>query len=241
MIPVFIAPAYARFDLLERMLRSIDVPVGRGVIVDNGRAGLARLSSARVGLGPEWRIAEPPFSSLGLAGSINHGIVQTFDAPWWLWASDDLVFSPGDLDAIAQLMESASGDPCVVTYRFAVLALNRAVIERVGLFDEWSFHPLYFDDTDFARRCSLAGVPILHDQWGISEGADGFAHSTTVQTSEELSMANNRSWIENERAYVAKWGGLPGHETFETPWNSGWPLWATRPDLDGRISRDWKR
>ncbi len=41
MIPVVIAPAYNRHDLLERMLRSITHPVERGLIIDNGRTGSA--------------------------------------------------------------------------------------------------------------------------------------------------------------------------------------------------------
>lgn len=233
MIPVFIAPCISRFDLLDRMLASIDVPVGRGLVIDNARSG------HQPNVGPEWRVFSPPFGSLGLPGSINFGIVQTYDAPWWLWASNDLVFSPGDLDAIANLMEAADGQPLVVTYRFAVLALNRAVVQTIGLFDEFSFHPIYFDDTDFARRCSLAGIPIAHDSWGITEGADGFEHSVTVQTNEQLSHANNRTWPVNEAAYIAKWGGRPSHERFDTPWDHGLPLWATRPDLDGRQQREW--
>lgn len=233
MIPVMICPVISRFDLLDRMLASIDVPVGRGLIVNNA------LTDHKSNVGPEWRTFSPPFGSLGLPGSINFGVMQTFDAPWWLWASNDLVFGPGDLAAITAMMEQAGGEPVMVTYRFAVLALNRAVVETIGLFDEWSFWPLYFDDSDLARRASLAGIPILHDKWGIREGADGFDHSVTVQSDEQLGHANNRSWQHNERAYVAKWGGRPGAETFDTPWDSGLPLWATRPDLDGRRERAW--
>lgn len=234
MIPVFIAPCYSRYDLLDRMLASVDVPVGRGLLIDNG------MTRHKANVGPEWATFTPPFGSLGLAGSINFGITQTFDAPWWLWASDDLVFSPGDLATIASLVESHGDNPVVVTYRWAVMALNRAVVERIGLLDEWSFWPLYFDDMDFAYRCSLAGIPILYDKWGISEGADGVTHSTTIQTNDEIAHANNRSWIHNEKAYVKKWGGLPGKEKFKTPWDSGLPLWAVKPDLDGRAARAWK-
>lgn len=236
MIPAFISPSYNRPDLLERMLRSVDVPVGRGMVIDNGMLGL---TADALGLGPEWRVFQPPFSSMGLPGSINFGIAQTADAPWWLWASNDLVFGPGDLAAISDLVESYGPNPVMVTYRFAFLALNRAVVQTIGLFDEYSFHPIYFDDTDLARRASLADIPVLHDKWHISEGADGFRYSVTVQTDERISHANNRTWKLNENAYRAKWGGLPGHETFDTPWDLGLPLWATRPDMDGREKRAW--
>lgn len=230
MIEVFISPHYNRPDLTDRMLASIDVPVGRGLVIDNSLSGYSP------NVGPEWRVFQPPFGSMGLPGSINFGITQTYDAPWWLWASNDLVFGPGDLAAISSLMDDPA--PHMVTYRFAFLALNRAVVERIGLFDEWTAWPLYFDDSDFARRALLADIPIIHDNWHITEGEGHRTHSMTI-TESETAHANNRSWAINEKAYVAKWGGLPGKEKFETPWDLGLPLWATRPDLAGREKRAW--
>lgn len=239
MIPVFIAPTISRFDLLERMLLSVDEAVGRGLIVDNSLTGSAKRSAARAGCGREWRAFTPPFGSLGYPGSINFGIVQTADAPWWLWCSNDVVFSPGDLAAIAKLMNEAGDSPRVVTYRFAVGALNRACVETVGLFDEWSFWPLYFDDQDFAVRCHRAGIEVIHEQFGITEGADGFASSLTINSDAHLAAANARSYALNEAAFLAKWGGPPGGEQFASPWNSGLPLWATRPSPAGRSARSW--
>jgi hypothetical protein len=238
-IPVFIAPVLTRYDLLARMLKSVDEPVGRGLIIDNGRQPDQTRWFEESLIGPEWEVTRPAFTSMGLPGSINYGIRQTYDAPWWLWASDDLVFGPSDLHTIAGMMNDAGDQPVIVTYRFAFMALNRAVVDRIGLLDEWSFWPIYFDDTDYARRAALANIPVLHDKWHITEGADGFAHSTTVQTNEVLSHANNRSWAHNRAAYAAKWGGLPGHETYDTPWDTGWPLWVTKPDMEGRTVRAW--
>lgn len=234
-IPVLIAPVLNRYDLLERMLRSVTVPVERGLIIDNGQSGYAKPDW----IGPEWRFAVPPFGSLGYPGSINFGIMQTPDAPWWLWTSNDVVFGPDDLAAIAAQMEDP--EPRIVTYHFAAGALNRAVVQRIGLFDEWSFWPLYFDDNDYAYRATLAGVEIRWYDGGMSEGADGHKTSLTIFSDPELAKANAVTWDINRAAYVEKWGGPPGQETLKTPWGKRLPLWATKPDMEGRAARDWRR
>lgn len=234
MIPVFIAPHYNRPDLTDRMLASIDSPVGRGLVVDNSRSGY------QPAVGSEWRTFAPPFTSLGYPGSINFGIMQTPDAPWWVWCSNDVVFGPGDLAAIATEMEMAGSAPYIVTAHFAMGALNRALVELVGLFDEHSFWPLYFDDNDYAYRCHLAGVDVHYNEWNISEGTAGFATSLTVQSDPVVALANSRSFAINRAAYVEKWGGVPGEERFRFPWNRrATPLWATRPSPAGRTARSW--
>jgi hypothetical protein len=235
MIPVVIAPVLNRYDLLERMLLSLTMPVGRGLIIDNGMSGLPVPEFC----GPEWRLASPPFGSFGYPGSINFGIMQTADAPWWLWASNDVVFGPDDLTHIAAMMDDPS--PRIVTYHFAAGALNRAAVDRVGLFDEWSFWPLYFDDNDYAYRATLAGVDIVWYDGEMSEGADGHETSLTIFSDPALAAANAKTWAINRAAYIAKWGGPPGEEKLKSPWGRRLPLWATRPDMEGRAARDWRR
>jgi hypothetical protein len=236
MIPLIIAPGLNRFDLLERMLRSIDVPTERGLIIDNDRTGYQKPDW----IGPEWTVFAPPFATLGYPGSINFGITQTPAAPWWLWVSNDVTFGPGDLAAIAELMDSAGDTPRIVHYHFAAGALNRAVVDEIGLFDEWSFWPLYFDDNDYAYRATLAGVEVLAYDGNMAEGADGFATSLTIKSDPELALANADTWNVNKAAYRAKWGGFPGRETYLTPWNEPLPPWATRPDIAGRHRRSWR-
>ena len=215
------------------MLRSIDHPVGRGLIIDNGMTGYVP------DVGPEWRTIAPPFTSYGYPGSINLGIMQTPDAGWWLWVSNDVVFGDGDLDAIAALMEEAGDSPRLVSWHFAMGAVNRAMVDAVGLFDEWSFWPLYFDDNDYAYRCHLAGHPVQWYFGNMTEGADGHTASMTIYSDPVLKARNAETWAINRDAYEAKWGGVPGKETLRTPWGKDLPLWATRPDLEGRYLRLW--
>ncbi len=236
MIPVIIAPVLNRYDLLERMLRSIDVPTERGLIIDNGMTGYAKPDW----INSEWKVAAPPFTSYGYPGSINFGIMQTPDAPWWIWVSNDVEFGAGDLACLARLMEESGDAPRLVTYHFAAGALNRAAVEAVGLFDEWNFWPLYFDDNDYAWRCHLAGFDVEWYTGNMTEGADGHDTSLTIFSDPGLAAANAVTWAINRAAYVEKWGGVPGTENLETPWGQPLPLWATKPSVAGRSARLWK-
>lgn len=237
MIPVLICPVVSRFDLLERMLASIDHPIGRLVIVDNSCADY----HVPADLLPEQRIEYiRPITGLGYPGGINAGIGQTPEAPWWMWSSNDLVWGPGDLAHIADLMDAANG-PRLVTgdrrddrmLRFAYGAENREAVEAVGLHDEWAFYPIYFDDDDYQYRCHQGGV-----EWIEYNGAIGHDRSSTIQDP-TMAEHNARTFEMNRQRYLAKWGGLPGRECFSRPYDRPVPLSYTAPDIAGRAARLW--
>lgn len=229
MIPVLVASIVNRPDLLDRMLDSIDVEVGLTFVIDNGRVGYQRDGVT---------VFAPPCRSMGWAGSLNFAIGQTPDAPWWLYVNNDAWFEPGTLEALAATVET---DRLAVHHdEWTIAAITQEVVERVGLLDEWSFFPIYFEDTDYARRCHLAGIEVIGSDWCREGDSDGTEqHSMTIRSDPALSHANNRTWSMNRQAYVNKWGGPPGRETFATPWGRDVPLWATKPDPVGRNARSW--
>jgi GT2 family glycosyltransferase len=237
-IPVLIVPAVSRFDLLERLIRSLDEPVERLVIVDNSCSG-ATVSDPR---------AEyiRPITGLGYPGGINAGIMQTPAAPWWLFASVDIEFGEDDLAAISSRM-NGTAEPRVVTgtrndsrmLRWAYGALNVATVRAVGLMDEHAFYPIYFDDDDYERRCKLAGIEWLPYDGDIRHGDDGLEGSVTIKSDAAMSEANTRTFALNRAEYHAKWGGGPTWEAFDTPWDSDVPLSHVRPDPAKRAARLW--
>lgn len=238
MIPVLVLPAYSRPDLVERCVAAIDHPVGLLLVIDNSPDGLELAGLAPPDVVERLVIFRPPIQSLGYTGSINFAVGQTPGAGWWAWVSNDVLFGPGDLERIASLM-GASPSPRLVTHGFTWGAINAACVRRAGLFDEWSFWPIYFDDTDYLVRCIAAGVEWVVYEGGIVHGADGHAHSLTVKSDPLAAAANARSWRLNRAAYVRKWGGPPGAEKHRTPWGRRLPAWAVRPDPEGRRDRSW--
>ena len=150
MIPVMIVPILTGPQLLYRMLDSIDCPIARLVIIDNGDA-LNTSTGWPVEHVQRTSVIKMP-ANLGVAGSWNLGIKATPFAPWWLIVNHDVVFEPG---ALGQFATMAASDTLVLNggpQPWCAFAIGEDVVRDVGLFDE-GFHPGYFEDTDYERRC----------------------------------------------------------------------------------------
>lgn len=207
MIPVLAVPILNRPDLLIAMLASVDEPVRRVYVIDNGDCVPEGLAS---------HICRPG-ANLGVAASWNLAIRANITAPWWLMVNADVVFAPGDLAQVAAAMEQP-GPRIVTLLAFAAFAFNAEVIDAVGWFDE-DFGPMYFEDSDWCRRASLLGIPAIS-----IGGASVHAHETTISSNPDYHAANRRTEYINREHYLGKWGGLAGAETYATPWNNGGDL-----------------
>lgn len=203
MIPVIGVPVLNRGDLAERMLESVDVETAETLVILNGEPDDTRAMLR----GRLVTYIDPGFN-LGVAASWNLIIRARPSAPWWLIVNADIEFGAGDLARLVEAMaDPAAKLACL--YEFGAFAINQAAVDQVGWFDE-NFHPIYFEDNDYRRRCQLAGVPIVnlisrtrHDN--SSTIASGFA------------AHNARTFPRNLDYYVAKWGGPPNHETVTAP------------------------
>lgn len=234
-IPVLIAPVLNRYDLLDRMLASIDHRVELLLVIDNGLKGH---EPPFTGLFDSYETVVPPATGMGYGGAVNYGITQTADAPWWMWVSNDVVFEPGTLETIATRMRLDPG-PVVVTGGFTWGAINAAAVDKIGLVDEWSFFPIYFDDNDYHYRTWLAGVEWVEWVEGWKHGDDEHPGSVTIRSDQKLLERNHQTFEANKARYIEKWGGLPGAETYTTPWNEGGSVRTVKPDISGRASRRW--
>jgi GT2 family glycosyltransferase len=227
MIPVLGVPILNRPDLLDKMLASIDVPVGRTVIVDNGEVVDSRDRATVI----------CPGHNLGVAASWNLVIRTTPDAPWWAMVNFDLVFAPGDLARLAEHMDASIGPLGMVALlgTFSAFGIDRAAIDRAGLFDE-NLYPAYMEDNDFDYRCRLAGVPMAGLPAGLSHDI-----SSTIRSSDAYRRENARTFPLNAAYYQEKWGGPPRSEVFTTPFNAGGDLRSWRLDLNRIAAQSWKK
>jgi GT2 family glycosyltransferase len=197
----------------QDMLASVDHPVDI-ILIDNGGVVLDRP-------------AIHPGRNLGVAASWNLGL-KVSDGPWCI-VNDDVVFGEGDLAAMeAALAETPDSIPHLA--RWAAFGLTRSVVDRLGFFDE-NYHPAYCEDTDYARRASLCGVPFVE-----IGGSTRHAGSSTIHHRREWLEANARTHAENTNYYERKWGGWQGSETFDTPFGRGG--WIGEWSLDySRLAR----
>lgn len=90
---------------------------------------------------------------------------------------------------------------------------KRSSFEKVG-YDDVSFWPNgYYADNDYGRRCDLLGVSAC----GLKEAA--FFHFTSRTIHQSVSRDHGGYFERNKQHYIAKWGGEPGQEKWNTPSN----------------------
>jgi GT2 family glycosyltransferase len=153
LIPNLIVPTLTRYDLLQRMLSSIDYEIGHVLIIDNGNMIDQLKLPAEI---KELTVLTMP-ANMGVAGSWNLGIKSFPFDPNWLIVSDDVVFSPGALEQYAGLADSTAMQFFDVSPKWACFSVGQTVVEKAGLACEL-FHPAYFEDNDWQRRIDKAGV-----------------------------------------------------------------------------------
>lgn len=203
MIPVLIVPILNRPELLDALLASIDHPIERIVVIDNGNV---------VGNLPGVHVIHLPHN-LGVSAGWNLGMKVTPDAPWWLISNHDIEFGSGDLAHLAEVVDPNVPD---INYMLgmAAFAITQETLADVGYFDE-NFHPAYDEDLDYARRAQLVGVKEV--QAGFTGKHVG---SATIYADLDYRAQNGKTHPANDRYYEAKWGGnKQGGETFKTPFN----------------------
>jgi len=198
LIANLIVPVLNRYDLLRRMLESIDYPIRDLLIIDNNPHSSGQEQKPEpVG---RMRWLHLP-SNLGVAGSWNFGVKLFPHDPVWTFASNDMWFRPGDLE----LLSTASSDALTLSQHvphWHTFAVGEAVVDRVGLFDE-RFYPAYCEDNDFERRVQFAGLPITR-----LDVAPGHDNSSTLKSDKRFQEKNAETFRRNVLLYKQKSAGM---------------------------------
>jgi len=155
-IPVLGFATLKRFDLADRLLRSVDYPVEHLVVVDN--SGTQQWEPVKPDLVRNMWVIRVPYG-LGLVGAWNLVIKSTPYAPYWLLVNDDAWFAPGSLKKIANEVDPQALTFLDIVPQWSAVVFGEGAVEKAGLYDE-RFYPLYFDDNDLHRRMEHHGVAI---------------------------------------------------------------------------------
>jgi predicted O-methyltransferase YrrM len=102
----------------------------------------------------------------------------------------------------------------VFTHYDILVAYSMEMARVVGQWD--TTLPLYFADDDYYRRVRLAGYEFINTGLQVIHHNNG---SSTLKSDPRLMFLNNVTFPLYERYYTAKWGGLPGSETYDWPFN----------------------
>ena len=203
MVPVIIIPVLNRYDLMERAIRSIDYPVERLIIIDNGDgydpdmlAWTAPWQHIQ-----NWYLWRMP-TNLGVAPSWNLGIKATPHAQGWLLLNSDAYFEAGQLEHFYADCE----DNMVVRteQNWSCVWVGQDVVSKIGLFSE-CYVPAYFEDNDYEQRAKAFNIPVM-----VSDAVVGHDNSSTLKANPVFGEKNKRSFADNNNLHDMRWrSGIP--------------------------------
>ena len=197
-------PTLNRYDKLEQCLQSIKN--AKVTIVDNGGRFESLLDFS----------IHKPGKNMGVAASWNW-LLQNVSAPL-LICNDDIIFGENDIQAFYKAyMTSDTGvfytDNLPFLNMFSCFMIRPSTIEKIGNFDE-TFYPAYFEDCDYFRRMVLGRI-----MWQAVKTNIIHTPSSTLKGYSSIQMIKHHAdFNKNQTYYKEKWGGMPEHEKFQTPW-----------------------
>jgi hypothetical protein len=155
MLENLIVPVLNRYDLLDRMIASIDYPIGHLLIVDNGASWVLEDMQIDVPACVEMTTYLPMPANLGwlrhgIWGSSRFRMLNAGFSRRMTWS-----LHPGALERLSE----ARTDEITLSKMFPnwqTFALGYEAVRRVGLFDE-AFFPAFCEDNDYVSERSRRG------------------------------------------------------------------------------------
>lgn len=215
-IPLLGIPIVNRFDLLLKLIDSLDYPIDTLAIVDNScdvsdqpkfRIELEKLQNSSYPLINRIEIAKP-FRNLGVAASWNLILTSFPGACWALIANNDIQFAPGILGAAASRIEPSRPQFLSLfpePQSFSAFLITAKTWDQIGLFDV-NFYPAYCEDLDYRDRLRSDPSIEIHE---IGELQNAMAslnrhHSATIESDPQLAERNRSSFQLNRLWYFSQ-------------------------------------
>lgn len=206
-------PTLNRADLLIESLDSHYklMPNIPALIIDNGKQNLWS------NVGHRLTTIYTMSWNTGVAASWNHIANYFFNitrnCSHVLFLNDDVVLGRTENDIAAFIASHIEYDIIVSNKGFCSFILTKKAYDITKGFDE-NFYPAYFEDNDFMYRAGLTNLKVLH--------AD-FLNPSVFRSSMTLhkDKSTNSRFMNNKNYYEKKWGGEPGKERFDEPFNGG--------------------
>jgi GT2 family glycosyltransferase len=177
-----------------------------------------------------------------LARAWNKGIRLAFErgADYCLVINLDLLFHPKFLDNLIAFAQSHPeaiawsgmlgtekdvlqavpvGTEVFPVVSFCAFLIDRRLLEAVGPFDE-QFSPAYFEDSDMVYRIKLRGLKLLTTASALFHHFESVTlQSAIFKTEFQYVKTFSDSVKINEARFVRKWGGVPGSEQYQVPYD----------------------
>lgn len=219
MIPLFI-PHTNRPDLTAKAIRSVWGVKGVEVIViDNSDGGELPVEAQTV-YTPPVPLTFAQTHNVMLRKAIGEKNIRLatahVDHPLYLWSHNDMEASPGVVSDLVQfalnLNHLGRKWGTVFTNYDSLAALNTEAVRAVGGWD--TMLSWYGSDCDAYRRLRLAGYPSMESNLPVKH-----TPSQTLNSDPFIKFKVDMEIPFRSNYYAAKWGGPPGHESFDKPFN----------------------
>jgi GT2 family glycosyltransferase len=210
-----VVPVLSNFRGLTELMHSVDTDL-KPIVIDNYK------------------------QNRGVAAGWNLGIdiARMYGCTTAIVANDDIVFYPGtirklhravqggyDVASAVNRRDFAEGEGADWAIDYSCFAVNpETFFDKFGRFDE-NFKPAYFEDNDMHRRVTLLGgksVNLIDAPMYHAGSVTQLAGTNDPDTPNRV--VSHHQFRLNRDYYQAKWGGWPGEEKFDTPFNLGGSL-----------------
>lgn len=230
-IPYLCVLTLVRWDLLKRLIDSIDYPVSNVVILFQGPITRDKIDKINL-------VNAFVKKFIYISSSINVGVsrgwnyfLKNFPSSYWLISGDDCFFEPSTLENVAKYMSIPSSLEnvfCILKIKnrnenpadfFNAFVVTNLLLQKVGLFDE-NIYPAYFEDNDMWHRIQLTKqkVATIKNAY-INSGDDKHTGSCTLNSVHPIYRRRmNQCFKQNHIYYYTKWNieGIP----FKYPFNN---------------------
>lgn len=171
--------------------------------------------------------------NIGVAAAWNLFLDQAIadDVDLLFIVNDDVVFEPGSFWKAVEAWQNRPEDCILMSAHtsiaesefhpgiadFCCFALDPwEAKEKIGYFDSDNFFPAYYEDNDYLYRIKLS--PYQYYLYGGLK-VNHVGSQTQFWKGEEERVVSHEAFRANQTRYIQKWGGLPGEEKFETPFD----------------------
>lgn len=207
-------PTINRSDLLKESLEDISKNLNnleRYIIIDNGNQNINVPENLRNSV-----IIHKPGKNLGVAASWNLIMKIAFEylnSDYVLLLNDDIVLGHGRKKIEDVIQEYKDFYVLVGGHSWSIIIISKEAYDKVGKFDE-KFYPAYFEDNDYRQRIKKFEGGDVKKFFSVNGFIPKIKRtSMTIKKDSKI----NKEFSKNKEYYIKKWGGLPRHEIFKTP------------------------
>jgi GT2 family glycosyltransferase len=233
---ILCCPTYRKFDLCVKMIESANlgsVAPTFTLIIDNSAGGFTEYCQQNgIDLGDKVHVFTPDYN-LGVARAWNYLLMQVKEAmpeAYALVVNDDIIFKEDTIQKFSdEILSYHTQDHNDVYYEpilyagdigtinaYSMFCVHPSTFLRdLGPFDE-TIWPAYFDDNDMDYRRKLKNLEMVQISGAT---VDHIGSATLAAYTEDETETHHHQFRRNQEYFIRKWGGLPGEETYTTPFN----------------------